>query len=52
MMNSATGRKMRTEGEVLRAAMKATGTAMITPPIVPRVAMLIVSQSGIHSSGI
>jgi len=33
-------------GVVLRAAMKATGTAIIRAAMVPRVAMLIVSQIG------
>jgi hypothetical protein len=50
MMNRAMGLRIAAEGVVLRAAMKATGTAMMTPPSVPSVAMLIVSQSGNQSS--
>ncbi len=43
------GRTISTLGVVLRAARKATGTAMMTPSIVPSVAMLSVSHSGTHS---
>jgi hypothetical protein len=50
MMKSAMGRRISAEGVVLRAARKATGTAMMTPPSVPSVAMLIVSHSGPHNS--
>ena len=51
MMNRAIGRRMVAEGVVFRAARKAIGTAMITPPIVPIVAMLIVSHRGSINSG-
>ena len=48
MISSATGRTNITEGVVLRAAMKATGTAIKRAAIVPSVAMLMVSQIGHH----
>ena len=49
MMSSATGRTKRRLGVVLLAARKATGMAIITPIIVPRVAILRVSHSGVQS---
>ena len=49
-MNSATGRTKVLLGVVLRAAQNATGTAITSAIRVPRVAMLIVSQTGSHSS--
>ncbi len=48
MTNSATGRTSSTLGVVLRAAQKATGTAMTRAMSVPSVAMLSVSHSGSH----
>ena len=48
--SSAKGRTIRALGVVLRAARNATGTAMTIAISVPRVAMLIVSQSGSMSS--
>ena len=44
--NSASGRTTRALGVVLRAAKKATGTAMTIAINVPSVAMFRVSQSG------
>src|SRR3546814_4376215 len=49
--SSARGRTKRTLGVVLRAAMKATGTAMTIAASVPIVAMLMVSQRGCISAG-
>jgi hypothetical protein len=46
MMNSATGRMKVALGVVLRAARKATGTAITSASSVPSVAMLSVSHSG------
>ena len=50
MISKAIGRTNFVLGVVLRAAKKATGTAMINPIKVPRVAILMVSQSGHKSS--
>ena len=52
MMRSAMGRAIYRLGVVLRAAMKATGTAMMMPIIVPSVAMFRVSHMGHHSFSI
>ena len=49
MMKRATGRTKSRLGVVLRAAQKAVGTARTSAMRVPRVAMLMVSQSGRQS---
>ena len=49
MMRSAMGRAIYRLDVVLRAAMKATGTAMMMPIKVPSVAMFRVSHMGHHN---
>ena len=50
MMSKAIGLTINRLGVVLRAAQKATGIAKTTAQIVPKVAILMVSQSGCQSS--
>ena len=50
MISNAIGRRMRVSGVVLRAARKASGTAITMVSMVPSVAILMVSQRGSHNS--